>query len=228
MTSTQTPKICTHALERDLCEHLLALNFHAFLHAIAQLLTKMGYVDVALAGRTDWVGRRMDGGCDLVAFQPVPGGKRRVIVQVKQYRERPVYRRAVDELRGVCLRAGASEAILITTSSFSPLLDKSRLSSALVAPVRLIDGEQLADLMVLHQVGSWEEPPTSPDEPASFGVDESFFTDLCRVYGAGLAGPRVRPRSRKADLVFLVALRPSRRRRIGARGTKRAALPQRS
>ena len=49
-------------------------------------------------------------------------GRRKVIVQGKQFDTLTVFQRSVDELRGTCLRAGAAEALLITTSAFSPVV----------------------------------------------------------------------------------------------------------
>lgn len=218
-------KYCDHALERNLRERLLVLNFHAFLRAISVLLLRMGYSNVELSGRTGWVGRNADGGYDLIAFLPVPGGTRRVIVQVKQYvPERRIYQRTIDELRGVCLRAGASEALLITTSSFSDTVNAGRLATVAIAPVRLIDGRELTELMALHRVGVWEEASASADEPVHRGVDEAFFIDLEEAY----QGIR-RANEEDQEQFFLSLIVSSRKRRAGKPANpKKAALPQRS
>lgn len=216
--------ICDHDLRRDLLDRLLCLNFHAFLRAITLLLDRMGYENIMLSGRTGWVGRNADGGYDLLAELPVPGGARRVVIQVKQYSaDRPIFRRTVDELRGVCLRAGASEAILITTSTFSETLDAKRLSSAPLVPVRLIGGSQLADLMALHRVGIWEEAPASVNVPARRGMDVTFFDDLEASYN-GVARPGAQD---QVSFSFSLTITP-RCRRVSTPGTKKAALPQRS
>lgn len=217
-------KLCDAALERDLLDRLLLLNYHAFLRAMSALLERMGYQNIRLSGRTGWVGRNADGGYDLVADLPVPGGTRRVIIQAKQFGEgRRIFRRTVDELRGVCLRAGASEAILITTSAFSDTLDSRRLSSATLVPVRLIDGSELAELMTLHRVGIWEEPPASLQEPGRRGIDEAYFTDL-EISFSGVARPG---KEEHFSLEFSLTITP-RCRRINPLKTKKAALPQRS
>ncbi len=147
------------ALGWALRERLLSLGYHAFLHCMADLLTALGYEDVQLSGRTNWKGRNAHGGYDLMALLPSPPGRRRVIAQVKQYPpERLLFQRSIDELRGACLRTGASEAMLITTSGFSPTLRPPLLASTPLAPVRLIDGEGLIGLLIRHGIGVKEAP----------------------------------------------------------------------
>jgi restriction endonuclease Mrr len=201
----------TH-LENDLRERLLALNYHAFLQAVVPLLIRMGYENPALSGRTGWVGRNRDGGFDLMAHLPVPGGARRVIVQAKQYgAERPIYRRTIDELRGVALRAQAAEALLITTSQFSPSVDLHRYASTAIAPVRLIDGAELVRLMMKHKVG------VRSSRREGTAADARFFKALETRF-AGVARPADEDR-------VVVTLRFASSPR---RGSKKAALPRRS
>lgn len=184
-------------LRETLLRKLLGLNFHAFARCICLLLGSLGYEEVELAGRTYWKGRNRKGGFDIAAAAlaapaavlPAPSsgrsglGKRRVIVQVKQFgKESSVYQRSVDELRGVCLRVGASEALLITTSSFSPAIDQRRLLGAPVAPVRLIDGEYLIDLMIQQRLGVQED---GTGRARKLVVDDVFFSDLCRAAREG-------------------------------------------
>ena len=116
-------------------------------------------------------------------------------MQSKQFDTLPVYQRSVDELRGTCLRAGAEEALLITTSAFSPVvLQNAETSAAPVAPVRLLAGEELLDLLILHRLGVWEEvgrtesrmagdaPCLTSNAPCRIGVDTTFFEELSRTY----------------------------------------------
>ncbi len=166
---------------------LLALNYRAFAHCLCLLLHRLGYEDVHVAGRTRWKGRNREGGYDIEASLPAGVGRRRIIVQVKQFDALPVFQRAVDELRGTCLRAGAAEALLITTSTFSPVVLRNAelqagTAGAQVAPVRLLDGNELLDLLVLHRVGVWEEAGASASHPCRLGLDDAFFDELSRTY----------------------------------------------
>jgi hypothetical protein len=180
--SRQTGDFADAALRADLRRRLLSLNFHAFARCLALLLEKMGYTEVTLTGRRDWKGKNQAGGYDLVATLPAPlstpHAPRRMVVQVKQYDALPLYQRSVDELRGACLRAGAAEALLITTSTFSPSVGEAAVSHAAVAPVRLLDGEELLDRLVAHRVGVWVEAGERAGVPSRFGVDTAFFEDL--------------------------------------------------
>lgn len=177
-------------LRDRLHRRLLALNYHAFARCLCLLLEKVGYEDVRVSGRVNWKGRNCEGGYDIEAYLRAGVGRRKVIVQIKQFDTLPVYQRSVDELRGTCLRAGATEALLITTSTFSPVvLRRAGTAGVQVAPVRLVDGAELLDLLVLHRVGVWEEvgaeETINKDGAADrrrIGVDGSFFEDLSRTY----------------------------------------------
>lgn len=176
-------------LRSELRARLLSLNYHAFARCMALLLEKMGYEDVRLSGRRDWKGKNRSGGYDLEAVLPVgPGGtlgRRRVLVQLKQFDgHQPVHHRAVDQLRGACLRVGAGECLLVTTGPLAPSVDRSplRLFEPTVAPVRFLDGDALAERMLIHRIGIWEEPGEDPEAPARFGIDEAFFADLQRTH----------------------------------------------
>lgn len=178
---------CEEPIRDRLRRRLLALNYHAFAGCLCLLLARIGYEDVRVAGRTRWKGRNCEGGYDIEASLPAGVGRCRIIVQVKQFDALPVFQRSVDELRGTCLRAGAAEALLITTSTFSPVVLRNAEShaesaDAQVAPVRLLDGGELLDLLVLHRVGVWEEADPSASQPRRLGLDETFFDELSRTY----------------------------------------------
>jgi restriction endonuclease Mrr len=206
-------------LDRNLYDHLLALDFHAFLKAISELLQKMGYEEVALAGRTQWIGRNRNGGYDLSASCAVPGGRRRVIVQVKQYdRDHRVYRLPIDLLRGVALRTGASEAILITTSSFSHSVDTARYASAPLVPVRLINGDELIGLLHRHELGV-QDTPTTAGAAGRTKVNSHYFAELAetdsraRLPGTSGAGVQL-------TVCFVPPLRQARNRATCSRARR--------
>lgn len=157
----------------------MALNFHAFLQAIRQLLTKMGYEEVTLTSRTGFVGKHGDGGVDIRAYKWVPGGRRLVVIQVKQYlKNLPIYRCCIDQLRGVVLRENAAEGMIITTSSFSPSITEADFASATIAPVRLIDGIELCELMALYKVGVFKEPKHADISQSWYFLDTEYFKKI--------------------------------------------------
>jgi len=127
------------------------LTYLALSICIQRLLSELGFEDVRLLGRRFLRGRTDHGGIDMSAKAMTPLGPSPTLIQVKRY-HRTVSRRFVDELRGSMLRYNASNGILITTSTFS-----RRAQDAANAfkgrPIRLIDGRELATLMVDTGIG---------------------------------------------------------------------------
>lgn len=179
------------SLREALRERMLSLNFHGYCRLIALLLEKMGYEEVRLSGRRDWKGRNgHDGntGFDLTAYAPGGLSRRKVIIQVKQFDySQIIFQRTIDELRGTCLRVGASEALLLTTSSFSPSVQKLRnvLYESPVAPVRLMDGERLLDEILKYQVGVIPSEGSEVSKASNYRIDEAFFESLRHYDGNG-------------------------------------------
>jgi restriction endonuclease Mrr len=159
-------------------ERLLSLPFGAFLRCVADLLEKSGYADVHLSSRKDWRGRNGkdgSGGFDLTARLTVGGVARRILVQAKQFDDsQRVFLSQVDALRGVCLRTGATEGLLLTTGPVSARIPRQLLAAASFAPIRVIDGEELLDLLITHRLGVWQEA----DEEGGYGVDDDYFQAL--------------------------------------------------
>ncbi len=151
-------------LAEQLHGYLLDLDFPAFALCVCRLLQALGYQDVHLTGRREWKGYNKPGGggYDLEATLPsslLPGSmpSRRVIAQIKQFDGLRVHQRSVDELRGTCLRVGAAEALLITTSTFSKVACAGAAvpsgAGSPFAPVRLMDGEELIALLIHYRLG---------------------------------------------------------------------------
>jgi len=193
-------------VQQALRARLLHLNFHAFARCMSDLLQRLGYDEVELAGRLDWKGRNKDGGYDMVALTAdrfsalatigatAPKPHRTVIVQLKQYGpELLVHQRCVDELRGTCLRVGASEAILITTSVFSHVVQEQAAALARektpLAPVHLVDGPALLRALVAHQVG------VTHNADGTARVDAAYFDALTET----CPGNARRRRSKNTD-----------------------------
>ena len=186
-TISQTP--LSHAdfsaepLRAHLRRQLLTLNYHAFVQCVCLLLNAHGYEGAQPAGRTNWKGRNQGGGYDIEAFLSAGVGRRRVIVQAKQFDRLAIFQRSVDELRGTCLRAGAHEALLITTSTFSPIVRQNAVTGGpQIAPVRLIDGEALLDLMLRHRIGVREEARATKNGTRSLHLDQAFFAEIAHRY----------------------------------------------
>jgi len=168
-------------LAQHLRSRLLALDFPAFARCVCRLMETLGYEDVRLTGRREWKGynRPGGGGYDLEAV--LPGGltPRRVIAQIKQFEALTVHQRSVDELRGACLRVGAAEAMLVTTSNFSEVVRKRAAApvpaDTLIAPLRLMDGNELVSLLIQHRLGVRER---GLGRLRRLEIDEAFFTNI--------------------------------------------------
>ncbi len=178
-------------LRSALRAQLIELPFAPFASCICDLLRAEGYADIRLAGRATYRGRNKEGGYDIEAFLPSPLGqkaatgggvlKRKVIVQVKQFpHEVKVYQRTLDALRGACLRTGAIEAILITTSDFSPIVRnvecslRREASGSSLAPVHLLNGDALVERLIAHRIGVRENVPSQPE----LSLDLDYFARL--------------------------------------------------
>ena len=145
---------------------LLAMPFPIFAQTVARLLETLGYdnVQTMKAMHKRGKGRNAHGGYDLRMYLPTPLTHGLVIAQVKQYKE-PVPRSFVDELRGTMLRLGARQGLLVTTSTFSASAVEAVQGAQYAAPVRLMDGRELARLLRTHPESS--QPVTnSADAPA--------------------------------------------------------------
>jgi restriction endonuclease Mrr len=210
----------TTSPSETLLERLRQLPFDAFTQVIVMLLDKLGYQDVQPAGRTDWKGRNRAGGVDLTATYISAAGKRSIAFQLKQFHPtQRLFQRAVDELRGVCLRQGAAEGMLITTSGYSPTITGTH---GTVAPLYLMGGEELALLLRQYQIGTTKDGK----------LDEDFFKRLERESRGNRPGVSMKsgvPMKEKpdqvkgkydGDLVVTVSLRQDRsslRRRAAVR-----------
>ena len=184
------------SLAEQLHSRLLNLDFPAFALCLCRLLQALGYQDVHLAGRREWKGYNKPGGggYDLEAtlhgsLLPGPLSARRVIVQIKQFDGLHVHQRSVDELRGTCLRVGAAEALLITTSAFSKVVRAGATApgnaGSPVAPVRLMDREELIALLIHHFLGVKKDKSSTIKNLKGkklagkrWEIDDTFFAEL--------------------------------------------------
>jgi len=191
-------------LAKLLRRRLLTLDYPAFARCVCALLEALGYEDARPAGRKEWKGynRPGGGGYDLEAFLPGGVAPRRVVAQIKQYDALAVHQRSVDELRGACLRAGAAEALLVTASTFSDVVRRHAASpdttgafstGASVAPVRLIDGEELLGLLIRHRLGVRERVRGGTRR---LEINEAFFAIVSALPVGEPDAPRPMPRGK--------------------------------
>jgi restriction system protein len=125
---------------------LLQMDPLAFEALICDLLERMGYRDVTLTERTH------DMGVDIVATIELGITAVREVIQVKRH-QRNIQRPVLDALRGSLHRAHAVRGTLITTADFSKGTQEAAFELG-AAPITLIHGERLVDLLMEHELGA--------------------------------------------------------------------------
>ncbi|HEY4044193.1 MAG TPA: restriction endonuclease [Rhodopila sp.] len=155
------------SLGQDLLDRVRAAPPAFFERLIVNLLLSMGYGGSAAdAGRA--LGRSGDDGVDGVIDQDALGLDR-VYIQAKRYAEgNNIGSAAIRDFFGSLDRHKATKGLFVTTSTFSPSAKET--AEFLSKRIVLIDGEQLAKLMIRYNVGCRVEEVLHIKK-----VDEDFF-----------------------------------------------------
>lgn len=131
---------------RESMRDILAdLDPFAFEHLVKRLLEEMSYDNVQVTSRSG------DGGVDVVADIELGITAVREVVQAKRHK-RAIQRKDLDALRGSLHRFGAVRGTIIATSRYAKGTRDAAFESG-AAPITLIDGEKLIDLLVAHGIG---------------------------------------------------------------------------
>jgi restriction system protein len=154
------------AVASDLLTRVLSQSPDFLERLVLQLLEAMGYT--GSLGRTDHLGKTADEGVDGVVDQDALGLDR-IYIQAKRYRpDRPISRPDVQSFVGALQGQQANRGVFITTSSFTR--EAREYVERLTQRVVLIDGTQLARLMIQHGVG------VQPEQTVVLvKVDEDYF-----------------------------------------------------
>jgi restriction system protein len=135
---------------------------------VLTLLARMGYG--GLEATTEHLGGPGDQGLDgLIRLDEL--GLDVVYVQAKRYSDRHVGRPDIQAFVGALHGAQATRGVFITTSRFSP--EARDYADRVNARLVLIDGPELANLMIEHNCGVVVEETFTLKQ-----VDENFFGDL--------------------------------------------------
>jgi restriction system protein len=129
----------------QLAEFLAEMNPIKFESLVKLLLEEMGYDDVQTTSPTN------DKGVDVVANIELGISSVREVIQVKRQKGN-VNRTVLDQLRGSLHRFNAVRGTVITTGRFSKGTQEAAFERG-AAPITLIDGEKLLDLLIEHQIG---------------------------------------------------------------------------
>jgi restriction system protein len=137
-------------LRSQLLERIGQLPSKFFERLVVDLIVKMGYGG-SRGGVVEKLTKSADEGIDGIVNEDALGlGV--IYLQAKRYApDNTVGRERIQQFAGALVGQGASKGVFFTTSSFS----KGAIEYAKKIPQKiiLIDGEELARLMVLHEVG---------------------------------------------------------------------------
>ena len=172
LTPDETIRQAQARLETALSAELLArvsVGTPAFFESVVvRLLIAMGYGGSVSDLSSALIGGAGDGGADGVISQD-PLGLDRIYVQAKRYSEgNTVGSGAIRDFFGSLDRFKATKGLFVTTSTFSP---SARETAELLSKrIVLVDGPQLARLMIRHCVGCRAEETIEIKR-----IDDEFF-----------------------------------------------------
>ncbi len=138
------------ALAQDLLERVKAMPPAFFEQLVVQLMLRLGYGGTADdAGQT--LGKSGDGGVDGVINQDKLGLEK-IYLQAKRWDNGTVGRKEVQAFVGALNGQGASKGVFMTTSTFTKEA-KEYARYNLNFKISLVDGVELARLMIEHDLG---------------------------------------------------------------------------
>lgn len=134
----------------ELRQRLSVMRPYHFEGLIRDLLEAMGYDNVTVTKQSG------DKGVDVVATVQFGITTITEVVQVKRH-QGSIIRPTLDQLRGALPYHKAIRGTLITLGTFSAGCTDAALFAG-AAPITLIDGEKLLDLLIEHEVGVRKRP----------------------------------------------------------------------
>lgn len=157
-------------LADDLLETVLSVSPAFFEKLVVDLLLAMGYGSALDSGER--IGRSGDGGIDGVIREDKLGLDM-IYIQAKRWaKDNGVGRPDVQAFAGSLMGVGASKGVFITTSYFTEQA-MQYAESVNNLKVILLDGQQLATLMIEHNVGVSVRETFVVKQ-----IDENYFPDL--------------------------------------------------
>ena len=154
-------------LADEILDSLRTVTPAGFERLVVEFLSKMGY------GTGRVVGRSGDQGVDGILNQDKLGLEK-VFTQAKRHASGQVGEPDIRNFSGSLVAQGATKGVLITTSSFSPTARQTAESISMGTQfIRLIDGRELAALMIENDVGVVTQMTY-----AVKAVDANYFADF--------------------------------------------------
>lgn len=153
------------ATVRDAVHEILAsMDPYAFEHLVKRLLEAMDYDNVYVTPASN------DKGVDVVGDIELGISSVREVIQVKRHKA-TIQRTVLDALRGSLHRFSAVRGTIITTGTFSAGTRKAAFELG-AAPITLIDGVMLIDLLIEHSIGVHKKAVEILE------LDESAFAEI--------------------------------------------------
>lgn len=158
----------TNELGRDLLEELKAVSPSKFEHIVVEVLVEMGYGG-SYEDAADAIGGVGDEGVDGVINEDRLGLSR-IYVQAKRWQNKYVGHSEIRNFSGALDIKHAEKGVFITTSGFTRDAQEGveRSSKRII----LIDGNQLAKLMIEHDAGV-----TTEHEIKLRKIDKDYFVE---------------------------------------------------
>jgi restriction system protein len=145
----------------ELLSRIMEMRPESFEILIGELLSKMGYGSIKVTGRSGDQG--IDGTCSIDRL-----GLYRVLFQAKRWQQQ-VPSKEIRDFVGAMQMARVQNGIFVTTSGFSKdALEAAQKSGKL----RLVDGDELARLLIEYDLGVVSKPLNLPK------ISEDFFSSL--------------------------------------------------
>ena len=153
-------------LSDEVLDSVKGISPSDFERLVVELLEKMGYG----GGRV--VGESGDQGIDGILNQDTLGLEK-IYIQAKRYTSTQVGEPEIRNFSGSLGAKGTSKGVFITTATFSKSAgDTARVISQGNQFIRLIDGPELAELMIRHGIGVVVEATYAVKK-----LDANYFTD---------------------------------------------------
>lgn len=133
------------SVRASLLEILSEMNPFHFEHLIKNLLESMNYQNVNVTSQSN------DKGVDVIADIEFGITSIREVVQVKRQKAN-IQRTVLDALRGSLHRFNAVRGTIITTSNFTKGAESASIENG-AAPITLINGNKLIDLLIQNELG---------------------------------------------------------------------------
>jgi restriction system protein len=137
------------ALADDLLERIKTASPAFFEQLVVELLVKMGYGG-SRSDAGEALGRSGDEGIDGIIKEDRLGLDA-IYIQAKRWKDKSVGRPDIQQFAGALAGRGAHKGIFLTTSRFTG--DARDFVKNLNTKIALIDGEELAALMIDHGLG---------------------------------------------------------------------------